>query len=1427
MRRDVAVLSSFPSRITGSQGEQKAFDYIEGRLRQLGATNIHREPFEVAIPDANSRGRIEVNGQSSELFPLWPNSVRTSTCDVSGPLVYGRDGSMDSLRGKEIDGRIVLLEFNSGGRWKNAAKLGAKAIIFLEPNSMPRGESETKFSTVPLDVPRFYLRLRDAGPVLDAAFRSDNAHLSCQQRWIHGKSANLVAEFAGSAKTESINLTAYVDSMSVLPGDAPGAQQALGAVSALELARIFSQRPHSRTLRLVFSGGHFSALAGAREWVQSRIELKDDPGLLDLTLDLSSGSRALASYARGWFYEYRDETNEPMKSMGRMIRSHAERLAKVLNIDPPKRILVDATNNGDGRTWKNNIPGKFALDCEPRVNAGINSLTLTTIEDSREFCDTPFDTIDKVDMSNLGRQTQTLAVILHHVLNDTSQPESTSDFRVPLTPSLPSAMRLVGGSAIVDGNVVRYLPTKSFIPDTPVIDSIVTTQARQKTMMGVRGDILNFTTGPRAHYRIVGLAPLTSFNPDSIKEIKVAAYHVDDKTGEIDFAPSFGYMGDGTYPIFFNLKTANRTSPIVVFPCVSTSIYDLVDPQDLKAFQFFNLLDAGTGSFPTDYYFTDPPFDTRLNPEVEDAQVVLTSPGQKYLFFGGTFGETRLTLINPPPGQEKGEGYTAPKSGSVVFRDTALVSARDILALNRARLSKFAKYRIVSPGIASLQAQAESEMKSAEIAKSEKDWPAFERHARAAWALALRAYPVVRQTSNDVVNGVVFYLFLLIPFSYFMERLVVGAQVVTKQLLWSGIFFFVSFVLLRLIHPAFEIVTNPTMIFIGFIMGVLSLIVVGFVVGKFENSMRAIKKAQSAIHEVDMRRGSVAMAAFNLGVGNMKRRKARTVLTTLTLVVMTFIVLSFTSIVPEVTLSEYPSDTTARYPGMLLRNPGLEAMQLATYRQIANEFAGKATVARRATYYGADVGDSSVLTLSRGDRSADVRAMAGFDPEESKILKLQDALLPGGRWFLPGERNVMVLPLPLAVQLRIDQKDVGKVTVTYGGTQYTVVGIADVGVLRGIVDLDGDGSMPADFSLSKRFQDESSSTTKAFRSYLRLDPASVFIIPAESALQMGADLRSIGIAFDDAKSTRPALDSLMPRLRMNLYASVASKTGLDVRQFSVLQGSKGVGIGLVIIQLLIASVFVLNTMVASVYERTKEIAIFSSIGLAPNHIAMLFFAESLVYGVLGAVFGYFAAQVSARIIVQTGFLPGLTLNFSSTSAVLSATLVMGVVLLSTIYPAIKASRIAAPAVNEQAFDVEPEGDRWELILPFSIDTNEAPAVVEYLAEWLRGYEGYTIGDFVTAETSTSHREHLDAVASTTWLAPYDLGVSQRMELIATPSAVTNVSTLTLVLERISGDPENWVNVNKRFLGSVRRQFLTWRTLPREVREEFRPGSVGV
>ena len=258
---------------------------------------------------------------------------------------------------------------------------------------------------------------------------------------------------------------------------------------------------------------------------------------------------------------------------------------------------------------------------------------------------------------------------------------------------------------------------------------------------------------------------------------------------------------------------------------------------------------------------------------------------------------------------------------------------------------------------------------------------------------------------------------------------------------------------------------------------------------------------------------------------------------------------------------------------------------------------------------------------------------------------------------------------------------------------------------------------------------------------------------------------------------------------------------------------------------MIAALIVLNTMLGSVFERVKEIAIFSSIGLSPTNIAMLFIAEALVYGIIGAVSGYLIGQGLAKLISVFHILPGLYLNFSSTSAELAIGLVVAVVLLSTIFPARKASEVATPAVDRTWKVPEPDGDTWKITLPFAVAGAQAMGINQFLAEWFRAYEEQSVGDFLTQDIQTSTVSDGSDVTSyrlsgRIWLAPFDLGVSQMISLDTTPTDLEDVYEVHLTLTRVSGDVSNWKRVNRRFLNVVRKQFLIWRTLTEAQRERY-------
>src|SRR5205085_10237985 len=249
------------------------------------------------------------------------------------------------------------------------------------------------------------------------------------------------------------------------------------------------------------------------------------------------------------------------------------------------------------------------------------------------------------------------------------------------------------------------------------------------------------------------------------------------------------------------------------------------------------------------------------------------------------------------------------------------------------------------------------------------------------------------------------YLALLLPFAFFTERLLFGSYELKKQLSWAGIIFLAIFLVFSQVHPAFDITKSPIIVFLAFIMLALSLIVIGLIAGKFEEQLKKMNQQVSGVHKADIGRVSVALAAFNLGISNMRRRKARTMLTCATLVLLTFTVLSFTSIVQTMRFNQVPAPGVPRYNGLMIRTPMWEQLQEPAYRLLADEYGRSNAVAPRAWFFGTQLGEQSFLSIKRADRQYDAKALVGLTPQESRVTRPQEALI-AGRWFAPGDTYV-------------------------------------------------------------------------------------------------------------------------------------------------------------------------------------------------------------------------------------------------------------------------------------------------------------------------------------------------------------------------------------------------------------------------------------
>ena len=110
------------------------------------------------------------------------------------------------------------------------------------------------------------------------------------------------------------------------------------------------------------------------------------------------------------------------------------------------------------------------------------------------------------------------------------------------------------------------------------------------------------------------------------------------------------------------------------------------------------------------------------------------------------------------------------------------------------------------------------------------------------------------------------------------------------------------------------------------------------------------------------------------------------------------------------------------------------------------------------------------------------------------------------------------------------------------------------------------------------------------------------------------------------------------------------------------------------ITLLIGIFGVVNTMMASVHERTKDIGIMRAVGASRNQIIMVFIFEALVIGVIGGVFGYLAGTALAYVIGPLIF-DGATIHFLPLYLPISLGLSVAIAVIATLYPAFNATKI--------------------------------------------------------------------------------------------------------------------------------------------------------
>ena len=917
------------------------------------------------------------------------------------------------------------------------------------------------------------------------------------------------------------------------------------------------------------------------------------------------------------------------------------------------------------------------------------------------------------------------------------------------------------------------------------------------------------------------------------------AYTVDDRTGEITGARDMGVAGQ-KYPNRFRTWDFYKEPETRV-----TLLLDQFAPIDI-----FRL--TGTEGRPLKIEMLNAQFRTapdafaRWRYEDEGA-TLFARPGESVFLVlreiplaQGLPEPIRGFLLGYGPGMlpdlERGSfwgpGYLSGRDRRVVFQEVD--AATSVAAANRERLDAQVRHGLGDPASLEFAGKADRLLENGLETLAGNTYTKAYRQLTTSLAISNRAYPLVRRAVADALTGLLLYMFLLVPFAVACERLLLGTNDIRARIAGTFVIFLAVFFFIRALHPVYELVTSGMIVLVGFVIFMLCLLILGFLSGKFAERIRELRRRGGGSGEADgdVSRAGAAGTAFTLGINSMRKRKVRTAYTLITLILISFSMVCFTSPHPELVAREIVVGPST-FNGVLLRQPGDIAPLQVQFGERARILQRRGQVWEKGP---PPKGDAISYIPARGAiRSTTVHARMVIDAEEPLLTAIDRILLPGGRWFESNDESSVLLSEQMATALGIDPGVLPgeAVTVRYKGHDLQVVGVFSSAALDNLKDIDGMPFLPPDETPSEIERRGASKAQSA------LDPArrgatshaapgsETAIFPANPAItgavEQDREHTSAVVVFEDLPygEMREMVDTVMNRLPTYFTFALDGVSFFGGKMRSV--GIEGL-IDLVI-PLLIASFIVFNTMLGSVYERQREISVFSAVGLSPRHVFYLFLAESLVYAVIGVVGGYLLGLGLQGLSNLGGNFLGLAIDFSSRSAIFVCLTIMAAVVASTFLPAWRAARIASPSERVTwTMPPEIEPGRLDFTLPFTYLGRDILAVVPFLNAWFDARGEDASGEFtasppaVRIDWTGDHPTFV--VEATTWLRPYDLGVSQQVRIDIKPSEDPRIYVVGIAIDQLTGDLISWRRTNKRFVAILRRQLLSWRALGLRTKESL-------
>lgn len=300
------------------------------------------------------------------------------------------------------------------------------------------------------------------------------------------------------------------------------------------------------------------------------------------------------------------------------------------------------------------------------------------------------------------------------------------------------------------------------------------------------------------------------------------------------------------------------------------------------------------------------------------------------------------------------------------------------------------------------------------------------------------------------------------------------------------------------------------------------------------------------------------------------------------------------------------------------------------------------------------VEQNSSATVKAGSVSLDEISILGTTRD---FLSVRDMKIASGRYFTQDElekkKKVAVLGYDLAQELFGDADPIGEM-ITVGTTKMNVIGVLAEKGQVGETDYDSRLYTPI---------------TVVFQKFT----------PSMFARFMGDQVRMIYVEVENEKN----LDNLILQIQLllakrhnltldTLNVTITTQQDIITTQESTTAAFRSLLAWVAGVSLIVGGIGIMNIMLVSVTERTREIGIRQSVGATPNDIRLQFLTEALLLGIIGGVIGMLTGVGGSWLFgsisdMRTVVVPGSILLAFGSAALVGA--------FFGYYPANKAARL--------------------------------------------------------------------------------------------------------------------------------------------------------